>query len=112
MSSKDQMHSARIHGEALVEARKMASTPEMAAARGRRARAADSPAERAEIAGTLAGEAIATLRQLGPDADPDTVQQAAEKMLAAALAAGSGVLDYSRLSQSVRKVYESARGDR
>ncbi len=96
MSTKDQEHTARLQGEALVAARDLVGGPDFDDIFTRLARAADNPAERGEIAARLAREALA---QLGPDMDREGV---ARRFLAAGLLLESGPVDGDRLGQVVR----------
>lgn len=95
MSTKDQTHSARLHGEALLAA-------QADSFRELLDHVADldvTPTERATIAGALAGGAFA---DLAPGAD---YAEIGRHLIAAGLVLGSGVVDRDRLAEAVAEGY-------
>lgn len=101
MSTKDQTHSARLHGEALVAAEKIVLESAYADIIAALAAATDNPQERAQVAGHLAGDAIAKLGQGGQDL--------AYALIAAGLLLESGIVDHDQLGPAVREAYDRAR---
>lgn len=101
MPTDDQAHSARIHGEALREAlhvvQQMAEEIEPSLW--------DDPGDRAELAGTLAGEVFAQMGRF----DADHEQQARQLILAGLLLTTKPV-DHRRIKPAVRAAYEDGRG--
>ena len=88
MSTNDQTHSARIHGEALLAAQDDSLRPLLE----QLAEATDSPEVRAEVAGALAGEWLA---------EPGSAL--ADRLIAAGLLLTSGEVDYDRLQKAVQE---------
>ena len=58
MSTADQTHSARIHGEALVAAERLVDNPALDPLLRRLAEVTVSPHDRAQAVGDIAGEAL------------------------------------------------------
>jgi hypothetical protein len=94
MSTPDQTHSARLHGEALLAAQDPAFQPlieQFAAA------AAGQDQARVQAAGRLAGEALASLRH-----------DDAYRFIAAGLLLLAGPVDGDQLVRWVRTAFESS----
>ena len=67
MSTADQAHSSRIHGEALVAAERLMDNPALDPLLRRLAEVTVNPQDRAQAAGTLAGQTFAHLPHGGGD---------------------------------------------
>ena len=93
MSTEDQTHSARLHGEALLAAQDDVFRLLL----DRLAGPDVTPEERARIAGELAGGAFA---QLDDGAD---YAEIGRRLIAAGLLIESGVIDHGRLAEVVRQ---------
>ena len=100
MSTADQTHSARIHGEALVAAERLVANPALDPLLRRLVEVTVSPHDQAQAVGDIAGEAFAHLPQGGGDLG--------YRLLAAGLLMVTGVIDYDRLGPAMRAAYDQA----
>ena len=100
MSTADQTHSARIHGEALVAAERLVDNPALETVQRRLAEVTVNPNDRAQAVGDIAGEAFAHLPHGGGDLG--------YRLLAAGLLMVTGVVDYDQLGPAVRAAYDRA----